>query len=159
MKDMISYCGIDCSACPTYRATQADDDAKRAKVADFWSKMFKTRSQRCGHQLRRVQAERREALRPLPKLRCPPVLKGKRSGFLRPLQRLFLRETQRPSLDPPQGRAQKKPGGHQGRPVAVSNNENKVTDLLSDRSVPFSYLGHQIIVKKGKSLISLSLLF
>lgn len=42
MKDMISYCGIDCSACPTYRATQADDDAKRAKVADFWSKMFKT---------------------------------------------------------------------------------------------------------------------
>lgn len=42
MKDMISYCGIDCSACPTYRATQADDDAKRAKVAAFWSKMFGT---------------------------------------------------------------------------------------------------------------------
>ncbi len=42
MKDMISFCGIDCSACPTYRATQADDDAKRAKVAAFWSRMFNT---------------------------------------------------------------------------------------------------------------------
>ena len=42
MKNRISYCGIDCSACPTYRATQADDDAKRAKVAAFWSKMFGT---------------------------------------------------------------------------------------------------------------------
>jgi len=40
MKSMMSYCGIDCSACPTYRATQADDDEKRAKVAAFWSKMF-----------------------------------------------------------------------------------------------------------------------
>lgn len=42
MDKMLSYCGIDCSACPTYRATQADDDVKRAKVAAFWSKMFGT---------------------------------------------------------------------------------------------------------------------
>lgn len=42
MKDMVSYCGIDCSACPAYKATQADDDVKRAKVAAFWSKMFGT---------------------------------------------------------------------------------------------------------------------
>lgn len=43
MEDMIAYCGIDCSACPAYRATRADDDAKRTKVADFWSKMFGTK--------------------------------------------------------------------------------------------------------------------
>lgn len=42
MSDMLSYCGIDCRACPTYRATQADDDVKRAKVANFWSQMFGT---------------------------------------------------------------------------------------------------------------------
>ncbi|HOS97059.1 MAG TPA: DUF3795 domain-containing protein [Deltaproteobacteria bacterium] len=42
MNARLSYCGIDCSACPTYRATQADDDAKRAKVAAFWSRMFGT---------------------------------------------------------------------------------------------------------------------
>jgi len=40
MNKMISYCGIDCSACPAYLATQADDNAKREKVAAFWSKMF-----------------------------------------------------------------------------------------------------------------------
>lgn len=42
MPDMLSFCGIDCSTCPTYRATQANDDAKRAKVANFWSQMFGT---------------------------------------------------------------------------------------------------------------------
>ncbi len=40
MDKMISYCGIDCKACPAYLATQADDNARRAKVAAFWSKMF-----------------------------------------------------------------------------------------------------------------------
>ena len=42
MKDMLSYCGIDCNECAAYRATQADDDAKRAKVAALWSRMFGT---------------------------------------------------------------------------------------------------------------------
>lgn len=35
MREMISYCGIDCSACPAFRATRADDDTTRTKVADF----------------------------------------------------------------------------------------------------------------------------
>ncbi|MBP7583425.1 MAG: DUF3795 domain-containing protein [Spirochaetes bacterium] len=40
MERMISYCGLDCAACPVYRATQKDDDAKRAKVAGAWSRLF-----------------------------------------------------------------------------------------------------------------------
>lgn len=41
MEKMISYCGLDCAACPVYRATQNNDDAERAKVAAMWSKLFK----------------------------------------------------------------------------------------------------------------------
>ncbi len=40
MYEMISYCGIDCSGCPAYRATQADDMEALAKVAKEWSKQF-----------------------------------------------------------------------------------------------------------------------
>ena len=42
MSDMVSYCGIDCGTCPAYLATQANDDAKRTKVANLWSRMFGT---------------------------------------------------------------------------------------------------------------------
>ena len=34
---MIACCGLDCSKCEGYIATQADDDAKRAEVAKKWS--------------------------------------------------------------------------------------------------------------------------
>lgn len=40
MYEMISYCGLDCSACPAYRATQADDMEELARVAEEWSKQF-----------------------------------------------------------------------------------------------------------------------
>jgi hypothetical protein len=40
MTAMIAMCGLDCTECHAYRATQANDDAKRAKVAQVWSKMF-----------------------------------------------------------------------------------------------------------------------
>ncbi|HPA71785.1 MAG TPA: DUF3795 domain-containing protein [Spirochaetota bacterium] len=40
MERMISYCGLDCTACPVFKATQRNDDAKRARVAEAWSKMF-----------------------------------------------------------------------------------------------------------------------
>jgi hypothetical protein len=40
-KKIISYCGIDCSACPAYVATQNDDDALRAKTARMWSELYK----------------------------------------------------------------------------------------------------------------------
>ncbi len=37
---MTSYCGLDCSACPAYIATQNDDMEGLAKVAADWSKQF-----------------------------------------------------------------------------------------------------------------------
>ncbi|MBN2346814.1 MAG: DUF3795 domain-containing protein [Candidatus Aminicenantes bacterium] len=40
MKKIIGYCGITCSGCPAYIATQRDDDALRARTAQEWSAMF-----------------------------------------------------------------------------------------------------------------------
>ncbi|MCK4305560.1 MAG: DUF3795 domain-containing protein [Candidatus Eisenbacteria sp.] len=37
---MVSYCGLDCSKCDGYLATQADDDEKRAAVATRWSAQY-----------------------------------------------------------------------------------------------------------------------
>jgi hypothetical protein len=36
----VAYCGIGCSECPTFLATQANDDNQRADVARQWSKLF-----------------------------------------------------------------------------------------------------------------------
>ena len=41
-KEMIAYCGIKCSECPAYIATQKNDDALRAETAKKWSEMFKS---------------------------------------------------------------------------------------------------------------------
>ena len=41
MDKMIAYCGIVCTECPAFEATQKDDDAKRKKVAEAWSKQYK----------------------------------------------------------------------------------------------------------------------
>ena len=41
MTEMIAFCGIVCNMCPTFLATQANDDEKRAEVATLWSKQFK----------------------------------------------------------------------------------------------------------------------
>ena len=40
MYEMISYCGLDCSACPAYLATQADDMDALARVAVEWGEQF-----------------------------------------------------------------------------------------------------------------------
>lgn len=40
MEEMIAYCGIICSKCPVFKATQADDDEAREEVAKLWSKQF-----------------------------------------------------------------------------------------------------------------------
>ena len=40
METMIAYCGIICTKCPVYRATQADDDKAREEVAKLWSKQY-----------------------------------------------------------------------------------------------------------------------
>ncbi len=34
---MIAYCGMDCSKCEGYLATQANSDAKRKEVAEKWT--------------------------------------------------------------------------------------------------------------------------
>jgi hypothetical protein len=39
---IIAYCGIICSECPAYIATQKNDDALRAETAKKWSEMTKT---------------------------------------------------------------------------------------------------------------------
>jgi len=38
---MIGCCGIDCSECGAYIATQTNDDAKRAEVAKQWSEQYR----------------------------------------------------------------------------------------------------------------------
>jgi len=41
MQEIVAYCGIVCTECPAYKATQQNDDKARAKVAEQWSKQFK----------------------------------------------------------------------------------------------------------------------
>ncbi len=38
MERIVAACGLICTECPAYIATQEDNDQKRAKVAEDWSK-------------------------------------------------------------------------------------------------------------------------
>ncbi len=40
MGESIAYCGICCSACPVYLASQADNVDMKKKVLDTWSKQY-----------------------------------------------------------------------------------------------------------------------
>ncbi|MEN6623157.1 MAG: DUF3795 domain-containing protein [Smithella sp.] len=40
MSRLIAYCGLVCSNCPTFLATQNDDDDARVKTAALYSKKF-----------------------------------------------------------------------------------------------------------------------
>ena len=40
MEKMLGICGIMCTECPAYLATQKDDDAERKRVAEMWSKKY-----------------------------------------------------------------------------------------------------------------------
>lgn len=37
---MTAYCGLDCSKCEAYLATQSDSDERRADVAEKWSALY-----------------------------------------------------------------------------------------------------------------------
>ncbi|TKJ47939.1 hypothetical protein CEE34_01120 [Candidatus Aerophobetes bacterium Ae_b3a] len=41
MDKMIAFCGIVCTECEAFLATQKDDDNERRKVAELWCKEFK----------------------------------------------------------------------------------------------------------------------
>ena len=41
MERMTAFCGIVCTECPAFIATQKNDDTERKKVAESWSKEFK----------------------------------------------------------------------------------------------------------------------
>ncbi len=40
MDEMIACCGLNCSSCPGFRATQNDDEELRQQTAAQWSKIF-----------------------------------------------------------------------------------------------------------------------
>jgi hypothetical protein len=40
MEKMIAYCGITCTDCGAFVATQNNDDAKRKEVAEQWTKEY-----------------------------------------------------------------------------------------------------------------------
>lgn len=42
MEKIISYCGLECTACPAFITTAADDDAARKRIAVEWSKQYNT---------------------------------------------------------------------------------------------------------------------
>lgn len=39
---MIAYCGMDCTKCEGFLATQGNDDQKREEVAESWSAKYNT---------------------------------------------------------------------------------------------------------------------
>ncbi len=41
MDKSISFCGLICSDCPTFIATQNNDDIEREKIAKEWTKEYK----------------------------------------------------------------------------------------------------------------------
>lgn len=40
MEKMTAFCGLACHKCEAYQATKADDDKKRVKIANLWSKRY-----------------------------------------------------------------------------------------------------------------------
>ncbi len=58
MPKMIACCGLVCTECPTFIATQDDDDEARAKTAVFYKNIW-IRFQAGRDQLRRMSVYRR----------------------------------------------------------------------------------------------------
>ena len=68
MSQIISRCGLICSECPAYVATQKDDNQMRATVAADWSKEFGGSFKPEGHQLRRLPVHWGKGLQLLPRV-------------------------------------------------------------------------------------------
>ncbi len=45
LQEMIAYCGLDCSKCECYLATQANNNKKRKEVAEKWTFQYGTEIQ------------------------------------------------------------------------------------------------------------------
>ena len=45
MERIIAFCGIDCTDCDAFKATQENNSAKKKELAESWSKQF-------GHEIR-----------------------------------------------------------------------------------------------------------
>jgi hypothetical protein len=41
MQEIVAYCGLVCTQCPTYLATQKNDDNAKTRIAEEWSKQYK----------------------------------------------------------------------------------------------------------------------
>jgi hypothetical protein len=58
MEQIVAYCGITCSDCPTFKATKLNDDNERKRVAELWTKEygrpFKTEDINCNGCLTRT---------------------------------------------------------------------------------------------------------
>ncbi len=42
MNDIIAYCGLDCSKCDAFMATQAEDTKRLKEIAERWTRELKT---------------------------------------------------------------------------------------------------------------------
>lgn len=42
MDQIIAYCGINCTECEAYQATQAGDDAAKERIAEQWRQNFQS---------------------------------------------------------------------------------------------------------------------
>ncbi len=40
MSRIVAYCGIICSDCPAFKATKANDDGERQRVAEQWTEQY-----------------------------------------------------------------------------------------------------------------------
>jgi len=41
MPPQVAFCGLDCSTCQAYLATQANDEAEKARIAATWRELYK----------------------------------------------------------------------------------------------------------------------
>ena len=89
MEQMIAYCGLICTACPAYLATQANDQRRAGARGGYVARGV----QRAPHHrrvchLRRLPDGPGPQVRPLRRVRHPRLRHGAKPGQLWPLRRL-----------------------------------------------------------------------